>query len=350
MDYNKVDYIVVGLGIAGICFCEQLEKQGKKFIAVDSGKKGATANSGGIMNPTVLKRFNLVWNVAQFYPYAVSFYQDLAQKLGTDIFRETPLLRILNSVEEQNNWYVASDKIELQKYLSPDLLPNHNSNIKADLGFGKVLQTFLIDIDAMLKKDKERLFADKKLLLETFNYDELEFSETGCIYGSISAKAVVFCEGPEAVSNPFFQSEGIVPNKGEFITIEAPQLDLDVLLKGPLYIVPLGDSLYKVGSTFDPDDFSGIPTVEGKTEILSKLKSMINCPFEVVDHTAGVRPTTLDRKPFLGSFRENPNLFFLNGLGTRGLTMAPLLSEILYRNIESGIPIPPEMDINRILG
>src|SRR5690606_15047576 len=138
---GNVDYIVVGLGIAGICFCEELRKHDKRFLAIDNGLEGATAKSGGILNPTVLKRFNAAWNVSQFYPVAISFYKELSKKLGQEFFKETPILRIFRSVEEQNNWSVASDKKELQHFLSSQFLKNENPYIKAELGFGEVLGT-----------------------------------------------------------------------------------------------------------------------------------------------------------------------------------------------------------------
>src|SRR5690554_6443465 len=147
MDFKKVDYIVVGLGIAGICMCEELRKHGKNFIAVDNGQKGATANSGGVLNPTVLKRFSAVWNISQFYPVAISFYQSLSEKLNFKVLHKTPLLRIFKNVEEQNNWSVASDKNQLQEFLSANFLPNNNPYIVADLGFGEVLGTAQINTE-----------------------------------------------------------------------------------------------------------------------------------------------------------------------------------------------------------
>jgi glycine/D-amino acid oxidase-like deaminating enzyme len=75
---------------------------------------------------------------------------------------------------------------------------------------------------------------------------------------------------------------------------------------------------------------------------------MINCDFEVVDQVAGMRPTVKDRRPVVGSI-ENNNIYFLNGLGTRGLLMAPLLSLRLMEHIEKGDPLPPEIDVKRFL-
>ena len=348
LNMKHFDYIVVGLGIAGICFCEELEKHNKSFITIDSGQEGATAKSGGVFNPTVLKRFNAAWNASEFYPVAITFYQKLSEKLNLEIFKEMSILRIFRSVEEQNNWSVASDKRELQQFLSSRFLQNNNPSIQASLGFGEVLGTARINTTSLLTAYRSYLKGDDKLLLEEFRFEKMQIELNKVIYGNISTDKVVFCDGSAAIRNPFFPTNGIIPNKGEYLVIKAPELNLKVLLKGSLYVIPLGDSLYKVGATFGSDDFSTNPTVEAREEIISKLKTMISCPFEVVRHTVGIRPTTRDRKPLLGSRPENSQLAFFNGLGSRGFTMAPLLSEILYKNISMGNPVPPEMDINRI--
>ncbi|KKL04323.1 hypothetical protein LCGC14_2617230, partial [marine sediment metagenome] len=56
---KELDYIVVGLGLAGMAFCEQLYGHDKKFIVVDSGGASASRVSGGVYNPVILKRYTL---------------------------------------------------------------------------------------------------------------------------------------------------------------------------------------------------------------------------------------------------------------------------------------------------
>ena len=118
-------------------------------------------------------------------------------------------------------------------------------------------------------------------------------------------------------------------------------------MKGPIYVIPLGNDKYKVGATYSRDDSSANCTEEAKEEILSKLKSFIQCPFEILGQTSGIRPTTKDHRPLLGNFEGSPNLIFFNGLGSRGFLMAPLLSEMLYNHLENGIILQKEIDIKR---
>ncbi len=343
------DYIIVGLGIAGISFCEQLQKQGKSFIVIDNGEEGSTAKSGGVFNPTMLKRFTAAWNTSSFYPAAVIFYNQLSKKLQLNIFEETPILRIFKSIEEQNNWSVASDKKELQQFLSSEFLKNINATIQAPFGYGKVVGTAQIQPQKLLSGYKTYLQKKNELLSENFQYEEIQQNETGITYRNISAKKIIFTEGSKVVNNPFFPKQAIIGNKGEYVVIKASELKMEALLKGSMYVIPIGNDEYKVGATYSRDDYSLNATETAKEEILSKLKSFINCSFDIIGQTAGVRPTTKDHRPLLGSLEENPNLIFFNGLGSRGFLMAPLLAEILLNNLEDGEPFPKEMDINRML-
>lgn len=346
---KKVDYIIVGLGIAGVSLCEQLQKNNRSFIVIDNGTEGSTAKSGGVFNATVLKRFTAAWNALVFFPIAVNFYNQLSAKLQQKIYSETPILRVFKSVEEQNNWSVASDKKELQQFLSSEFLKNANTAFNAPFGFGKVMGTAQIHANTLLSGYRNYLKNEGSLLSEDFQYEAIQQKENSVFYKNITSKKIVFAEGAKVIENPFFPNSAIIGNKGEYVIIKAPDLKLEELLKGPIYIIPMGNEQYKVGATYSRNDYSTEPTETAKEEILSKLKSIVNCHFEVIGQNAGVRPTTKDHRPLLGSLKENPNFVFFNGLGSRGFLMAPLLSEIILKYLEDDVPIPHEMDIQRIV-
>ena len=54
-------------------------------------------------------------------------------------------------MEEQNDWGVASDKLELTPYLSSEILKNDNPNMDAPFGFGKVKDAGRIYPSELLK-------------------------------------------------------------------------------------------------------------------------------------------------------------------------------------------------------
>jgi glycine oxidase len=62
--------LIVGLGIAGINLCHQLEKQGKSFIVIDScPSHSASLIAGGIYNPIAIKRKIKSWKADELFPF-----------------------------------------------------------------------------------------------------------------------------------------------------------------------------------------------------------------------------------------------------------------------------------------
>lgn len=342
----EVDYIVVGLGIAGIAFCETLLENNKRFVVFDSGNNSSSKVAAGLYNPVILKRFTPAWNALSQIDKALPFYENIESKLGVQIDYKTSVHRIFSSVEEQNRWFEASDKPKLAPFISPKIHPNQNQDIKANFGFGKVLQSGRIDTVQLIEAYRNYLFNRNQLKEEPFEYTALQLTKP-LNYKSIESKYIVFSEGFGMKKNPFFNHLPLVGNKGELVTIKAPHLKLDVILKSGVFIIPLGEHLYKVGATYNWKDKDTLPTQEAKDELLEKLSKMIDCEFDIVSHQAGVRPTVIDRKPLVGQHSEFKNLFVLNGLGTHGVMIGPTVAENLFDFIENGKTLDEEIDIAR---
>ena len=148
-------------------------------------------------------------------------------------------------------------------------------------------------------------------------------------------------------SNPFFNQLPLDGTKGELFIIRAADLDLDVIINTSVFILPLGDNLFKVGATYNWEDKTNEPTTHGKQELIDRIKEILNCDFEIIEHFAGVRPTVKDRRPLLGTHPQHANFHILNGLGTRGVMLAPTLAKDLYDFIEKGKPLDKTIDIKR---
>ena len=137
------------------------------------------------------------------------------------------------------------------------------------------------------------------------------------------------------------------PTKGELLTIHAPDLKMDFVLKSSVFLIPLCNDLYRVGATYDWDDTSSNITSKAKRELLDKLDKFLNCDYKVIDQVAGIRPTVKDRRPLVGRHHEERNMYVLNGLGTRGVMIAPYVAKQLFHFIEEGRLLEKEIDIKR---
>ncbi|WP_298155261.1 FAD-dependent oxidoreductase [Flavobacterium sp.] len=344
-----VDYLVVGSGLAGIAFAETALANGKTILVFDDDSQNSTKVAGGLFNPVILKRFSKLQDGGAQIDYLQRFYADLEFKLKLEqrLLFNVPMLRKFFSVEEQNNWFIASDKLGLSEFLSVDLVTKEYSGISSPYGFGEVLRTGYVDT-AMLRSAYIRYLDESGMLLnQSVDYRAIAFNAAGIHYNEIQAKHIVFAEGFGVHANPFFNYLPLDGTKGELFIVNAPELNLDVILNTNVFILPLGNSRFKVGATYNWQDKTALPTESGKLELVARLKEILNCDFEIEEHLAGVRPTVKDRKPLLGTHPEYQNLHILNGLGTRGVMLGPYMANLLFENIENNVPLNPSIDIKR---
>ena len=342
-----LDYLVVGLGLAGASFCDLLENKGRSFLCINDNSQQASVVAGGLYNPVVLKRFTPAWRAKQQMEVAMPFYEQLEAKLNCTLDYKVPVLRRFASVEEQNNWFQAADHPQLQPFLSLKLLENNNPMLDAPYGFGEVLHTGRVDTKKLLTAYSAYM-KDKGCLTDaSFKYDALEVLPDEVRYGDIRAKRVVFAAGFGLKENPYFNYLPLNGTKGELLTIKSPTLKEDQVIKSAVFIIPLGEDHYRVGATYKWKDKTNVPTAASREELLQKLEVFLKADYKVVAHVAGIRPTVADRRPLVGRHPVHSNLFVLNGLGSRGVLIAPFAAQQLWEHIEEGAALVEEMDIKR---
>ena len=344
----EVDYLIIGSGLAGISFAETCLLHHKKIMVLNDSSQNSTTIAGGLYNPIVLKRFTKIWEAEAQLAFSIPFYRNLEEKLGTSLLYEIPLLRKLNNIEEQNNWFEASDKPALSKYLGGELETLNNEAVVSNYKFGKVHHTGFLDTKKLKEFYINYLITKNCYSDETFDYSKLKIKNNHVEYKDILAKQIVFAEGFGIHNNPYFNNLPLDGTKGELLVIKAENLQLKEIINSSIWILPLGNNLYKVGATYNWQDKTNQKTDEAKLELLKSLKELIIYDFEVIEHLAGVRPTVKDRRPLLGKHHLHNHLYVLNGLGTRGVLFAPYLSDKLFQFIENGITLDNEISIERI--
>lgn len=344
---NTYDYIVVGLGFAGIALTHLLEKSGRNVLVYENHSHKTTTTAAALYNPVILKRFTPAWQALAQMQLLTDFYQELGQSLGVEITEPLPIFRKFASVEEQNNWFAAADKPVLSQYLSTQIQAQLSPEVPTPFGAGEVRHTGRVRTTQMVQAYTQQLKNKQALREESFDYEALEVQPEGVSYKGIVAKAVIFCEGYGLVGNPFFNYLPLVGSKGELLSFRSEALSLRQVVKSDGFIIPFGGGLFKIGATYHHTDKTTLPTQSAKEELLQKLEKLITCSYEVVDHQAGIRPTVADRRPLVGQHPQHKPLFVLNGLGTRGAMNAPYAAQALYALLTQGVQPEPEMNIQR---
>ncbi|HEU4495664.1 MAG TPA: FAD-binding oxidoreductase [Flavobacterium sp.] len=342
-----VDYLIIGCGLAGIAFAETALKSNKSVKVFDDNSQLSSRVAGGLYNPVILKRFSGVWNAQQQIDVLNSFYGGLEGRLNKRFNFKIPIYRKLSSAEEQNNWFQAADRADLSPFLAEKLVTAKYSGIYSPFHFGEVLQTGYVDTGALVSEYHAFLMSKEMLVQEAFDYGQLKLKQNLISYKDIKARHIVFAEGFGMLSNPYFGHLPLNGTKGEMLVINAPDLKLDAVVKTGIFIIPLGGGLYKAGATYNWHDKTNAPTDAGKQELIKGIRDVIGADFKITAHWAGIRPTVTDRRPLVGTHPSHSNMHLLNGLGSRGVMLAPSMAKDLFEHIECQKPLDASIDIRR---
>jgi glycine oxidase len=82
-------------------------------------------------------------------------------------------------------------------------------------------------------------------------------------------------------------------------------------------------------------------------EILLDVSNSVRHSFEVVNHKAGFRPTTIDRQPIVGMHEIHARLGILNGFGSRGVMLVPFFVQNLIEHLTTGSPVMKDVHWKR---
>ncbi|HET8838306.1 MAG TPA: FAD-dependent oxidoreductase [Flavobacteriaceae bacterium] len=340
------DYLIVGFGLGGMHFANYLLEENKKFVVFDDQSQKASKVAGGLCNPIALNKFSLIPNGDRNLQLAVQTYKSLEQKLGIEMFSDMPIHQKFDSEEQRNKWFSASQKTELKSFLNPKLIPFH-AQIKSKYEFGEVMQSYLVRLPELMHSFKEYLQRKKCYSPLRFDHLALKIEKDCVIYKNFRARNIIFCEGFGLKQNPFFNYLPLAGNKGEYIIIHSTGLKLKKTIKSSYFLIPLGNDCYKFGATYDREFRHSKPTEMAKNKLTTALENLIDCPYTLLDHIAGIRPTTSDHSAFVGPHPKFSNVYVCNGFGSRGILTAPGIVQQLIDFIQNKKPLSSEIDVAR---
>ena len=344
-----VDYLIVGQGLAGSVLALELIERGVSVKVIDNSHyKSSSLIAGGLVHPMSFRRTILSWNAEVLSEHSINYYQKKEKELKATFFESLTFLRLFGSIEEQNNWFtkqsIAPYNSVLENYDEKEL---ENYSIKNTFGIGKVNWSYRLHLAVFLPVVKKKLETLEALILEKFDHSKLITLENGDLeYKDILAKNIVFCEGHQSIHNPFFSYLPKNLTKGEILVLAVKNLPPYLISKN-CFLLPLEKDKYILGATYNWSNTDCDTTEEAKEELLEKYSKISDEPVHILDHKAGVRPTTIDRKPILGTHPTHKNIHFFNGLGSKGVQLAPYYSEVMSDFLENKINLEKEISIER---
>jgi len=347
----RVDFIIVGQGVAGTLLAHFLRKAGQKVVVFDNDyERAASKVAAGIINPITGRRYVKSWRVDKLLPFAQQTYQQIEQELSVSFYQSIPIIRTLFNRKEEEAWLARTADPAYEHYiLDKTKLGSYGQHTVPAFSYGEVGRTAQVDLATLTEAYRTLLQQNDALRTEVFDYQQLQWNEKGVHYQDVQAKGIVFCEGHQAKDNPFFGYLPFGGAKGEVLDVHIPEIDFEKILKHRVFIVPRQNGLYWIGSTYGWNFDDDAPTEKGRAYLQARLEDVLKVPFEIRGHRAAIRPTVKDRRPFLGLHPKHEQLAIFNGLGTKGASLGPFFARQMADFLLQKQELDEAVDIGRFL-
>jgi glycine/D-amino acid oxidase-like deaminating enzyme len=324
---------------------------GHKIMVIDQPKDNSASQvAAGLMNPLAGKRFAKSWLADTLVPFATAFYQQLEKESGRQLFFPKPILKLFASIEEQNNWMGKSAGMPYGDFIKAvhTALPA-SAEIEQEQGGIVIDKGGYVDVPLLLATLRQRREEKGQILTASFHKNDFAIRQNLVSYGDIQAQNIIFCEGYQGAHNPYFQWLPFSLNKGEVLDVEVSLQQQEYIYNKAVYVVGLSPDHWRVGATYNWRQVSEQITAEGREELERKLRGLLKKPFQVLTQRAGIRPAVRDRRPLLGRHPACPQVSIFNGLGSKGVMMAPYLAHHFELYLSGAQELLPEVNISRYI-
>ncbi len=340
--------LIVGQGISGTWLSYWLLQKGASVLVLDAGKSNTASRvASGVINPVTGRQVVTTWLANELLPFAEKNYNHLGNLIEIEVLRRTGILAFPPS-EQMLEAYQLKMKDEPAYIHSVYNVGQYASFFEFGFNAVKIDPAYHIDLSALLSG--WRTFLEQKGAFREVSFDpeKMKLEAVGLQYNGEAFDTVVYCDGQAGFQSPYWQGLPFSFNKGEALVAQIPDLPPGNIYKfGITTLVPWKEGLWWMGSTYDNRYTDEGPTISFRQKMELFLQQTLKVPYRITDHLAAIRPATIDRRPFVGRHPHNPQLAIFNGMGTKGVSLAPWLGEQMANFLLGQGSIEPFADILR---
>lgn len=343
------DFLIVGQGVAGSVLAWTLDQRGcSVIVADDPAQPSASAVAAGIVNPLTGRKLVRTWKADELFPFLHQFYTGIETELGVRFFHPKSIYRPFRSVGERADYSALVADPAVQPYVAP--VTNNEPYagcINNPFGGLEVTGGGWLDLTEFVRIIKGYFIRKNQYYEGRVTDDDLIIGDKKVAWQGIEFRNVIFCDGVQGRVNSLFSYLPFNPVKGQILTAVADQYTIKNIVNQGLFILPIRDGLIRIGATYSWHDLDWQTTDDGRAFLESKVRSILTVPYRVVAQQAGIRPSTKDRRPFVGGHPAHPTVGIFGGMGTKGVSLAPYLAEQFARYLLDGEELEPEANISR---
>ncbi len=348
-DNTENEFLIIGSGLAAWVLAHTLYSKAINFKIIGNSNLSSCSHvAAGIWNPIVFKRFTKSWLANELISELLSFYKKAEQQTSSTFLTERNIIKLFYEEQEKTLWQ-KKEQAELHTFLNPNFISTNNLNFQNAMltrEVGIVERSGNLDVSKFINTSK--LFFNKLYTEETVDYKQLAINENFVSYKNKTYSNIIFAEGHLVKHNPFFNFIPLNPAKGELLHIEHNSLNIqNYILNKDCFVFNAHTNNFIIGATYNWSELNDTPTEKAKTELLTKFNFLVTNNYKVLQQKAGVRPASIDRRPIVGQHPKHKNLWVFNGLGTKGVMLAPFFAKQLINFYLNKEMLNLEVDVKR---
>ncbi|MEZ6126602.1 MAG: FAD-dependent oxidoreductase [Planctomycetaceae bacterium] len=347
---HRFQNLIIGQGLAGSAIAWHLHWAGQSVCVVDGGHPDSASRvAAGLLTPITGKRLVRSPDYDEDWQFAEAFYRRVEQETQTAFFKSVPMLRLFPDDESRHAFLQRSGDLCGVACWDGTLQPNqacHAGICMSPAGRLNVHQ-YLQATEQMLNAHHMRLQATLDISRQVTFSDHVtcRISEDTVI----QADRMILCLGAASRFQSLCADIPNNPCRGDILNVRISDYQRSEVVHRSVWIAPEPDGTQTVGATYDWHRATPEISADGRRELLQSLSRLVTGDVTVIHHKAGVRPSMKDYEPVVGSHPDHPQVYLLNGLGSKGTLKAPRMADLLCRSICSGTEIPERLQYGRLV-
>lgn len=359
---NTADVVIVGGGVIGLSIAYELARSGVRATVLDRDDLGRTASwaGAGIISPGGEKPPNNAhgWLRSRSAALFPEWSAALREETGIDNgYRRSGGVDVATSADEERALRAAAGRWREEGIACERLAPADFRRVEPALSDEIVAAYFLPD-RAQIRNPRHlralTVALDARGVAIRRGPGAAGFvAEGGRVRAIRTAEGPVFCATVVVAAGPWTQGlladlgldVATPPIKGQIVLLRNPATPLRRIVEhGRNYLVPRDDGRILVGATEEDAGFDTRTTSAAVRDLIDEAIAL--CPVlagaEVERAWAGLRPGSLDTRPYIGRAPGFANVIVASGHRRAGLQQSPATAE-LVADLVLGRPSPVDL-------
>jgi len=343
------DYLIIGQGICGTWLSYYLLNERKSVLVIDDNQKySASKVASGLINPVTGRRVVITWMADELLPFAWKEYNGIGKVFSKQVIQQKNILAFPSAPDLLQAFEKRKQEGNSYIYVSPVSKEKLSAYFNFPFDVMQVAPCYLIDVNEFVSQWRNYLWNKTALLNENFNEDELMLFDDFVQYKNMTATKIIYCNGIQSAQSKYWKQLPFVPNKGQALIATINNLSDAYIYKfGHLSLIPQKNNLWWIGSSNELNFITAEPTEDFFKSTVASLKKILKVNFRIEEHLSSIRPAAVERRPFVGTHPAHHQIAILNGMGSKGCSLAPWFAKELTAHLINNKSINSLADVKR---